>query len=212
MADLRVGGETAPPMARNTLEFLPRAAQRVVPWKNGGGRTREVALGSRSDGPGFRWRVSVAEVASDGPFSFFPGIDRTLWLLRGRGMSLEIDGASHRLDEPLASVAFPGEATVSAHLIDGPTEDLNVMVERSSTRAETRIVRVESNGELSAPASPCEVVLLVLEGELAVGDGRREVLRLAAGDAMLACGVGRGFSLHAERGTALALSAVFSPG
>lgn len=198
-------------MARITLEFLPRAAQRVVPWKNGGGRTREVALGSRPDGPGFRWRVSVAEVASDGPFSVFPGIDRTLWLLRGKGMTLEIDGAGHRLDEPLASIAFPGEATVGARLIDGPTEDLNVMVERSSTRAETRIVRVESSCELSAPASPCEVVLLVLEGELAVCDGRCEVLRIAAGDAMLARGVGPTLSLQADRGAALVLSAVFSP-
>ncbi|HEY3634719.1 MAG TPA: HutD family protein, partial [Caldimonas sp.] len=44
------------------------------PWKNGGGVTRELlALPAGDD---WRVRVSVAEVASDGAFSTFVGVDR----------------------------------------------------------------------------------------------------------------------------------------
>ena len=56
------------------------AANRMAqPWANGGGITREVAV--RADAEGFQWRVSLAEVASSGPFSEFPGVERTIVLL-----------------------------------------------------------------------------------------------------------------------------------
>ncbi|MFN9927385.1 MAG: HutD family protein, partial [Phenylobacterium sp.] len=59
---------------------LLRAADRLaVPWKNGGGITRELAVwppGASFDD--FVWRVSMAEVHQDGPFSSFPGVDRIL--------------------------------------------------------------------------------------------------------------------------------------
>ena len=59
------------------------ARDRVVsPWKNGGGTTTEVAAfppGAPLEN--FGWRVSIAQVARSGPFSLFPGIDRTLALL-----------------------------------------------------------------------------------------------------------------------------------
>ena len=38
----------------------------------------------------FDWRISMARVASDGPFSEFPGIDRTLAVVEGSGMVLTI--------------------------------------------------------------------------------------------------------------------------
>jgi environmental stress-induced protein Ves len=65
-----------------------------MPWANGGGSTRQVAI----DPPGatlagaFRWRVSIAQIASDGPFSRLPGIDRAMWLVRGNGVRLDVDG------------------------------------------------------------------------------------------------------------------------
>ncbi|MBM7325185.1 HutD family protein, partial [Agrobacterium sp. S2] len=49
-----------------------------MPWKNGGGVTTEIivhpAKASMAD---FDWRISMANVAQDGPFSIFPGVDRT---------------------------------------------------------------------------------------------------------------------------------------
>ncbi|WP_344566156.1 HutD/Ves family protein [Streptomyces axinellae] len=53
-----------------------------MPWKNGSGSTREVAaqpVGSRL--ADFDWRVSVADVGGDGPFSPFPGVDRVITLI-----------------------------------------------------------------------------------------------------------------------------------
>jgi environmental stress-induced protein Ves len=47
-----------------------------MPWKNGGGETTEIAV--FPDGAGlsdFDWRVSMARVDGDGPFSSFPGIE-----------------------------------------------------------------------------------------------------------------------------------------
>lgn len=42
-----------------------------VPWKNGGGITRNIAEGKTALGP--TWRLSRADVAGDGPFSNFAG-------------------------------------------------------------------------------------------------------------------------------------------
>ena len=72
------------------LTVLRAADHRTMPWKNGGGSTTEIA--AAPDGAGidaFDWRVSMAVVAADGPFSEFPGIDRTLSILDGSGLILK---------------------------------------------------------------------------------------------------------------------------
>ncbi|MBI5853056.1 MAG: HutD family protein [Planctomycetes bacterium] len=170
-------------MDQPRVEFIPVASQPIARWKNGGGRTREVAVARHETGEGFRWRVSVAEVASDGPFSLFPGIDRTLWLLRGKGMAIDVDGVEHWLDVPLVPFAFRGEAKVSARLIDGPTEDLNVMVERATTHADARVIRCGPT--LEVPAADGDALLLVLDGECDVREGPHATHRIGAGDALL---------------------------
>ncbi len=103
-----------------------------VPWRNGGGRTRELlAWPTVSD-----WlvRVSVAEIEADGPFSPFPGIDRCFAVLEGAGVELSLPAGPTRLgvaDDPLV---FPGEAAPGCRLIDGPTRDLNLMTRRDAGR------------------------------------------------------------------------------
>ncbi|HEV7308909.1 HutD family protein [Ensifer sp.] len=114
------------------MKTLRASTYKRMPWKNGGGETVEIAVfpltASLSD---FDWRVSMATVASDGPFSSFPGIDRTLSILEGKGMRLMIEGR-----EPVvmtgasAPLPFPADATTSATLVDGPIVDLNVMTRR----------------------------------------------------------------------------------
>jgi environmental stress-induced protein Ves len=64
-----------------------------MPWKNGGDETTEVAAGP----PGasletFDWRISMAHIAQSGPFSLFPGVDRTLAVLSGVGIRLSVAG------------------------------------------------------------------------------------------------------------------------
>lgn len=115
-------------------------------WKNGGGVTYEVlCLPEGSDLAHFDWRVSIAQIASSGPFSRFPGVDRVITLLEGPGVRLrsDADGIDHRLDRPLAPFAFPGEAAVQAELLGGASQDLNVMTRRAARRAQVQVLRAE---------------------------------------------------------------------
>ena len=79
----------------------------------------------------FQWRVSIAEVASDGPFSIFSGVDRSMAILQGDGLELEIDGVGSLLlrmnKEPRS---FPADVATDARLLSGPILDLNAMSRR----------------------------------------------------------------------------------
>lgn len=133
-----------------SLHLVSLAACAPVPWRNGGGTTRELlrwpaALpadsgGGGGSGVGDDWlvRVSVAEIARDGPFSPYPGIDRWFAVLEGAGVTLELpEGARPRRagDEP---IAFAGEAAPGCTLVSGATLDLNLMVRRGGSAAPRR--------------------------------------------------------------------------
>ena len=103
------------------------------PWRNGGGLTRTIAT---SAGHGaLIWRVSVADIVQDGPFSVFPGIDRAALLVSGEGVSLHeagLDqaGLQKRLQAGGEAAQFSGEAVLQATLDDGPVRLWNVMTRR----------------------------------------------------------------------------------
>ena len=103
-----------------------------MPWKNGGGETTEVTVFPASASlDDFDWRVSMARVASDGPFSMFDGIDRTLCVLEGNGIDLEIAGDhAAALTAGSAPFSFPADTSTNGRLVDGPISDLNVMTRR----------------------------------------------------------------------------------
>jgi environmental stress-induced protein Ves len=119
-----------------------RAADRVAsPWKNGGGVTREVAS-SPSAAPGFDfdWRVSLADVASGGPFSSFPGIDRIITVVQGEGMTLTVDGLETVVSDRFVPFHFSGDATTDCRLLGGALVDFNVMTRRGAVVADVTIV------------------------------------------------------------------------
>lgn len=106
-------------------------------WKNGGGWTTELAASPRDCGTDFDWRVSIAEIESDGAFSTFPHCDRHIALLEGNGMRLEFDSAQAALlERHLQFVAFAGEWKTYGTLIDGPVRDFNVIARRDRVQAE----------------------------------------------------------------------------
>lgn len=106
--------------------LLRADTHRVEPWRNGGGVTREIA--SEAEGGAFAWRLSLAAMTADGPFSRFPGVDRMLSVVDGAGIALacgkEPEQTSLRGGPPLA---FPGDAATTARLLDGPVTILNLM-------------------------------------------------------------------------------------
>jgi environmental stress-induced protein Ves len=169
------------------MKLLPASGHKRMPWKNGGGETIEIAVfpqsASLSD---FDWRVSMAIVASDGPFSAFPGIDRTLSILEGNGMTLLIDGRDPaRLTQADAPLAFPADVATSANLIDGTIVDLNVMTRRGKLTHLVRRLDVERAGTLTSKAA---TALIFCHRGAVTLDGNGQTLALSAGDAVLANG------------------------
>lgn len=113
------------------------------PWKNGAGRTREIAVHpSGADSEHFIWRVSIADVDSAAPFSTFPGIDRQIVLLDGDGFTMTLgSNLVHALTTPFEPFAFAGEAVVEVALTGGATRDFNLMVHRARARGRIDVWR-----------------------------------------------------------------------
>jgi hypothetical protein len=92
----------------------------VESWRNGGGVTQTLATHKAE------WRVSVAQVERDGPYSRFDSIARVSFLLRGNGVTLRHGASVIRL-APLTAVEYDGGTEWDATLVDGPVTALNVM-------------------------------------------------------------------------------------
>ncbi len=128
------------------MAVILRAAERsAVPWKNGGGLTREVAVyPAGSDLGSFDWRVSLAEVRHGGPFSIFPHIDRHLAVLAG-GLALSVAGEPPLVLSPASPPCdFPGDVPAAAEPVQSPVHDLNVMTRRGRFVATLRRCTVAS--------------------------------------------------------------------
>src|SRR5260370_40387350 len=117
---------------RPILKIVRASDCLTTPWKNGGGSTTEIAAEPPGASLGtFDWRVSMAQCTSDGPFSSFPGIDRTLAVVRGSGLALTIgNDAPVTLQRGSDPVHFAGDIATSARLIAGEITGLNVMTRR----------------------------------------------------------------------------------
>jgi environmental stress-induced protein Ves len=104
----------------------------VIPWRNGGGTTRTLAVEPAGAGlDDFDWRISLAEIHAPGSFSAFPGVERTILLWRGQGVVLRSPAwPEHRLTGLLQPFRFDGEDEVDCRLIGDSSSDLNLMVRR----------------------------------------------------------------------------------
>ena len=152
-----------------------------MPWKNGLGSTTELLIDppGASLADGFLWRLSMAAVADSGPFSRFPGIDRTLLLLAGNGLELDHGGHGRAwLRGPLEPVAFDGGWPTQGRLLDGPCRDFNVMSDRARVRHEVRVLR---SGTIPLPEAPT-LLLYAARGAATVTGGPDGPVRLEAGE------------------------------
>lgn len=162
------------------MRILRADAHRVMLWKNGGGVTTEIAVspaGASVDD--FDWRVSMATVAQGGPFSLFPGIDRTLSVLEGEGVTLTIAGrAPVTLAAGSPPLAFPADVATDAVLVAGTVTDLNVMTRRGSARHTVRRIDVGDAAGIAVDSPVC--LLFCADGQLAfsaAGAGATEIGR-----------------------------------
>jgi len=144
-----------------------------MPWANGRGTSYEVARGG---GDPWSWRVAIAPVVEDGPFSTLPCVDRWLVVLDDAPIVLAIDGTecvAHKGEV----VAFTGESQVTAALPSGPTRDCGLMVRRG---AATGAMQVVGPGTISGS-------MLVAVGDAVVQVDGTDV-RLECGDALIGDG------------------------
>ncbi|MEV5609306.1 HutD family protein [Streptomyces sp. NPDC052225] len=171
------------------VRLLPAAERPAVAWKNGGGVTREIAGAPQGAGTAdFRWRVSLAEVAADGPFSAFPGVDRTLTMVEGDGMELTVDGAVTLVNAPYEPRDFAGDVPTGCRLLGAPVVNFNVMWRRDAVAAPPSVAVVRGRLPLTGPSL---AVALTDEGAEVAGH------RLGRYDAALVTGTGAA-ALHAQ--------------
>ncbi|WP_043266073.1 HutD family protein [Streptomyces sp. CT34] len=149
------------------MRILPAAGRAAVPWSNGGGLTREIAAHPPGAGwEAFAWRVSLADVTRDGPYSPLPGVRRILTVVDGAGLELTVDGAVHRLPGRLRPFAFPGAAATGSRLLGGPVVNLNVMCREGRATAAVTVVR--GTREV-APGPRTTAVLVAVAGDTWLG-------------------------------------------
>jgi hypothetical protein len=130
---------------------------KLVPWANRAGYARDIAM-APPDSPG--WQVSLAEISVSGPFSNFPGVDRSFMVIGGQ-VTLEVDG---EINEVAEYQVFEFDGGSDTHVIAdvGPVRALNVMTERGSWSHSMSIVEL-ANGPVMR-LNESEYVML-LEGE-----------------------------------------------
>ena len=164
----------------------------AMPWANGLGTSYEVAS-DRNVGGVWTWRVAIAPVVEDRPFSVMPGVDRELVVIEGNGMVLEVDGESVEC-LPGRVVRFSGDLTTFARLVDGPVVDLGLMTVRGSI-AGSMVVITDAGEEFASD-------VLVAIGDAAFEDKNGKHYILGSKDALLDV---RGHQLVLLSGTAIAM-------
>lgn len=162
--------------------FIPQEYLCAAPWKNGGGSTMEIAISPPDAGfDDFDWRISLATITASGPFSSFPGIDRSLMLVDGDSVQLTLDGTRKvTLNAAQPMLWFPGEAAVVAQ-VKGPTTDFNVMTRRD--RCRHQLEKITAPVKL-ARRSAATLLFVAGEGHVLARGGEQQ-FALARHDALL---------------------------
>lgn len=165
------------------LTVLRAADRSPAPWRNGGGSTSEILLRRHPAEAGeFDWRLSIARVAADGPFSSFPGVDRALMALDPGGLHLADEG------DPVALAqygvhCFPGENAVASTGVTAETLDLNLMWRRDRRRG--TLTEHQVSGLEVVTDGTAELAIVLLSGWLSCRDGAGPWTPLAIHDAVL---------------------------
>ena len=176
--------------------LLTPADYRRMPWRNGGGVTTEILVEPENRGENglaaarFHYRLSIADVATDGPFSRFDGYDRHIMLLSGAGMTLDC-GEHGRIDlrTRFAPRSFSGDWDVHGSLVAGPVRDFNLIVDRARASSSLE-VRVLDAPRTMALDSGTVCIVHVIEGAL-VDAGEGDTLVAAAPFVLVSKGTAR---------------------
>lgn len=155
------------------------------PWRNGGGRTRTLAVHHRAEEePPWDWRISVATIERSAAFSAFPGVERASVLLGTGHIELSAEGEpTVQMHQPGDVAVYRGEAPWQAAVrrFGPPLSLLNLMTRRGAACG--RVLAVRDDAVLSGHV----LAVVVVEGDWRVIAARseQELLFSAGGCAVL---------------------------
>lgn len=158
------------------MQIIRYAELKPVPWRNGGGVTRELARHPEAAGrgaaagDGWDWRVSIAEVTRAGAFSQYSGMERVLTVVEGELLLLTVDGAEHPL-EKYRPFRFSGDAEAAGELPTGDLRDLNVITRHGAFKGYTSII--ELSKKRAHPVFEGQFGIF-LQGQATVSAGTRD--------------------------------------
>ncbi|SDG24186.1 MULTISPECIES: HutD family protein [unclassified Duganella] len=182
-------------------QLIQYASLRAAPWKNGGGSTTEIAISPAGTGfEDFDWRVSLATIAQDGPFSVFPGIDRSLALVDGEGVLLDFGDERFVLSPSEPLIEFAGEDAVHATVTGQHTTDFNVMTRRGQCRHRLELLMVKGTQALKRRAGT--TLLFLADGESLTLSSTRERIAMVRYDTVV-LEADEDWTLEAQQATVL---------
>jgi environmental stress-induced protein Ves len=168
------------------VRVIRASSYRRVAWNNGGGTTADIDVVQL--GGAFAWRLSVADIERDGPFSDFTGCDRTIVLTDGRGFALDDGVTVAVLDRPSAVHRFDGGRVPMCRLLDGPARAFNVMSARVTHRHDVTVAALTEPLRV-APDAVLYVVMLRGGASVHAEPATHAGLDVPAGDTLRACAV-----------------------
>lgn len=162
------------------MQIIRRSSLREGRWRNGMGVSWDIA--SEASGvEDFGWRLAIARIDADVPFSLYPEVDRVFTLIAGKGLTLDFDGRPPLAVERLF-VPHPFACDIPAfcRLRDGPCHALNLFTRRGQWSV---AVDVLSSGAEISHDGP--ILLFALQGAAdvngqALGEGDGAVVATQA--------------------------------
>lgn len=144
----------------NSSDYTP------MPWKNGGGVTSEIV--SQSGPSGLDWRLSLADVTRNGPYSLFPGMSRVLTVVRGAGTQLVDEQTGDiQMGLPYMPITFSGDQPIQGHLIEGAIQNFNLIYNPHRTIAHVAVEESQrAINSIQAPGSQFAIYCLAGTVEL----------------------------------------------
>jgi environmental stress-induced protein Ves len=147
-----------------TWHIKPLTEAPAIPWKNGGGLTRELVAWPNAQL--WSWRMSVAEISRSGPFSQFDGVERWFAVLVGAGVRLDVgkdpNAGAHNLTPDATPLCFAGDLPADCTLVNGAAQAFNLMLRHGSAKG--RMVRVAGHCSLNVDDSKMIAIYAISTG------------------------------------------------
>lgn len=150
-------------------------------WRNGHGYTKVIAEG-RTDS-GLQWRLSVADLLKDAPFSIFPGWSRSFGLLGQASVILsEKNGNwSYTVNGSTQPFQFSGADAVQSSGIVVPVQALNLMVRPDIASEQSGVVSLKESAFTFSDTGESQIFLIPSIGAWSLCEGQSNI-RMAPGE------------------------------